>query len=66
MVCSANLTLPHSGQPAWVKSHDWFDSHFSADEIPSQNVRLVRNPGDQILRNFVRWNNKQNLSVTKL
>lgn len=52
------MNLPHSGQPALVKSHSPFDEHFNSVEKPSLIVRIARNPGDHVLRNLVRWPNK--------
>jgi len=59
-VCNGNLRLPYSGRVAFVKTHSKFFKHFSNESSeavlqPSFIVRLVRNPGDNLLRNVARW-----------
>jgi len=68
-MCVANLGLPYAGRVAYLKTHGrpsrYFDAatipNFIDDEsntsqnIPSHIVRLVRNPGDNLLRNRARW-----------
>mmetsp|Transcript_19603 Transcript_19603/g.28944 ORF Transcript_19603/g.28944 Transcript_19603/m.28944 type:complete len:436 (+) Transcript_19603:77-1384(+) len=69
-VCAGTFAIPSSGRVALSKTHNSAGDHVSLDHIrrgtaPSHVVRLVRNPGDNLIRNFARWstpghdNNKQ-------
>jgi len=54
-MCDKNLTLPHSGQVALLKSHAQWSQHEEPNILPTHIVRLTRNPGDNLLRNAARW-----------
>lgn len=49
------LKMPHSGQVALLKTHSEFRKHFRNKTGPAYVVRILRNPGDHIIRNSARW-----------
>jgi len=72
-LCASNLTLPNAGQVVLSKNHyrnqrggpnpNLFESSIEqkSGEVPggvAAVVRLARNPGDHLLRNFFRWDNR--------
>jgi len=61
-VCRANLNLPYAGSVALTKTHSPPKRHIDGDgrSFITHIVRLVRNPGDNLIRNFSRWSKTRN------
>eukprot|EP00594_Rhizosolenia_setigera_P003278 CAMPEP_0178939974 /NCGR_PEP_ID=MMETSP0789-20121207/527_1 /TAXON_ID=3005 /ORGANISM="Rhizosolenia setigera, Strain CCMP 1694" /LENGTH=282 /DNA_ID=CAMNT_0020618913 /DNA_START=241 /DNA_END=1085 /DNA_ORIENTATION=- len=71
-VCLANLKIPTRNEAALMKTHGdatQFASlaHIQNNTAPSYIIRLVRNPGDNLIRNLVRWSteNRDNNKLSK-